>query len=832
MMKRHHLQATFVLALGFLSAPPLARSETESKPVKSNQVVAQLYSDRDAVVPGGNLNLIVSLKIDPGWHVYWRGPGEAPGAPTKISWELPDGLEAGRVQFPIPEEYYVKELAATSYVHSGTTLFIIPVHAKETLTGSDARIKVQVEWLVCKDICLPGDAEFSLTLPIAAKGAKSKPAHEELFKKATNALPQSNSEFLKLSHADVKPVKPGAEFTARLVVNIEPGHHMQSQKPFLKDLVAAKVFLEETPNFQLGEITFPKPHERTDPAIGKLSEFSGKIEIGIPVTVDGDADKSPRWIRGLLRAQVCSDKGTCFPPEHIEFAIPVQMEGGPVPVPEKRTAKTIATISAPSSESTPNWFIRMQDWLLARGFVGVIIAGILGGFLLNLMPCVLPVISLKVLSFVRQAQEDRGRIFRLSLTYAAGIMSFYGLLAYLWSAFGTGWGELFQNPIFVIAMSAVVLAFALSLFGVFSVFAPTVVGKLGEKAEGEGYSSAFFTGILATLLGTACTAPFLSAAVAYASRLPTIQGITVFLSVGFGMAFPFIVLGYNPAWVRFVPKPGAWFHTFEAVMGFLLLGTVVWLLNPLRGQLGDLGLLLSLIFLLSVAIAVWIKGKIGFGDPPARKLRLYMTALAVLALGWLLPFRWMSTIDTLIAEHVAEEDYVADGTLLKELLNDPEQGEKLSQLLIPRIDWSTANGIPWQPYRRARAMLAVRNGYTVFVDYTADWCASCKANLKSSIDREETIKVMKELNVIPYEADYTLKRPEITADLKKFGRAGVPMYLIYKPGDTDHPEVLPEFLTGPQMVIDALRRAGPSKVQPAAVDPDATADAAALEKSP
>lgn len=796
-----------------------AQASTESRIVKTEQVTAQCFADREAVVPGQILRMAVSLKITPGWHIYWRSPGESEGLPTQFTWSVPDGYRARRTQFPIPEEERSAEPDKIALGHTGTAVFITPIEVPADAAGPTATFKVQARWLVCKESCLLGDAELSITLPVASGGAAPRTANAKLFEDAERLLPlgQKRSQFVTLSgNLDRDTVKPGDEFTARLIVDIKPGHHMQSDNPTDPDLIAAKVLLEETPGLEFGTVVFPKAHEREDPILGKLREFDGKIEIAIPVTVDSDADEAPRWIRGLLRHQVCNESGTCFPPEHVEFAIPVRMAGGPAPVDDAAADQgqlgPAGSSALAAGGESQNILLRIQDRLFARGIVGVIVAAFLGGLILNLMPCVLPVISLKVLSFVRQAQEDRGRIFRLSLAYCGGIMAFYVLLAYLFFAFGKGWGELFQNPVFVIAMAAVVLAFALSLFGVFSVFAPTIVNKLGEKAEGEGYSSAFFTGVLATLLGTACTAPFLSAAIAYASRLPITQGVAIFLSVGVGMAFPFLILGYKPAWVRFVPKPGPWFGVFEAAMGFLLLGTVIWLLNPLRGQIGDFGLLLSTIFLLAVAIAVWIKGKIAFGDPIARKARLYTLAIAILAAGWLLPFRAMATIDSLVAEHVAEEDFAADGRLLKELLSDSEIGPKLSGLLLPRVDWSTAKGIPWQQYRRARAMLAVQSGYTVFVDYTADWCASCKANLKSSIDREQTIAVMKELNVIPYEADYTLTRPEITEDLRKFGRAGVPLYLVYSPGEPDTPQILPEVLT-PEILIDALRKAGPSRAK-------------------
>jgi thiol:disulfide interchange protein DsbD len=234
---------------------------------------------------------------------------------------------------------------------------------------------------------------------------------------------------------------------------------------------------------------------------------------------------------------------------------------------------------------------------------------------------------------------------------------------------------------------------------------------------------------------------------------------------------------------------------FEAVMGFVLMATVIWLVNPLRVQLGAYGLLLALIFLLAVAIAVWIKGRIEFGAPLGKKVRMYAIALAVIAGGWLLPFRTMSTVSELIAEQIEHHDLLARGMRDK-------YGKSL--------DWS--KGIPWQPYVRELAMDDVRDGYTIFVDYTASWCASCKSNLKAFIERSEVIDVMRELNVLPFEADYSLYNPEIKRDLERYGRAGVPMYLVYRPGDTESPELLPELLTK-QTIIDALRRAGPSQVE-------------------
>src|ERR1043166_187436 len=238
--------------------------------------------------------------------------------------------------------------------------------------------------------------------------------------------------------------------------------------------------------------------------------------------------------------------------------------------------------------------------------------------------------------------------------------------------------------------------------------------------------------------------------------------------------------------------------TFEAGMGFFLLGTVIWLLNPLRGQIGDYGLLLGLIFLLGVSAAAWIKGKIKHGDTAVRKAKLYGLSVVIILVGWLIPFRFMSTIDQLVGEQTERLDWI-----------DLGQHALQSRDLVDVPDWSK-DKIQWRRYKRQRALATVAAGYTVFIDYTADWCANCKTMLKTAIDREATIAAMKELNVVTYTADYTLYLPEITEDLARFKRGGVPVFVIYRAGDTRNPEILPEVITSGSLV-EALRKAGPSK---------------------
>jgi thiol:disulfide interchange protein DsbD len=791
-----------------------------ASPIKKDAFVAvQLLADRAAVVPGETLEVAVWLTPDEGWHVYWRSPGGLTGMPTEIRWTLPDGLIAGRTQFPYPEVKHDPILKEDSFILDGPSLFVTPINVASTVKpGTTVALKAKVSWLACKKECVPGDVELALSLPVVATKGEAKPANKDKFADARRRFPVSadKAEHVTLKGA-VDSVKPGDAFNAKLSVAIAAGAHMQSHKPLEDYLIPAVVFVEPTAGLEIGEVKYPEAHIRTDKLLGKLSEYSGDVDFVIPVTVDDDADRAPREIHGVLQYQICNDAGTCYPPVWAEFSIPVQMAGGakasvqaaedsPDPVTPIESSATAADASTASAAGDDGWLNRAQNWLIDKGYYGVLAMALIGGLVLNLMPCVLPVISLKVLSFVRQAKEDRGRIFLLGCAYCAGIMVFFGVLAYLYWRSDTGWGELFQRPVVVLILAGVVTAFSLSLFGVFAVFTPQVVNKLGQKAEEqEGVSSAFFTGVLATLLGTACTAPFLSAAVGTASKYPAAQGALIFLAVGVGMALPFLILAANPAWLRFVPRPGPWMGTFEALMGFVLLGTVIWIVNPIRGQLGDWGLLLTLMFLLGVSIAAWVKGKVQFSDPLERKIALHAAALVIVALAWCVPFQWWETIGGLQAAQIEYQRLVDKGKLI-ELTGGA--GESHQVTWSPEA-WDSEE-IPFVPYDEKVVADFVNAGYTVFVDFTADWCASCKVNLKTSIDTDATRALMRELNVVPFEGDYTNNDPVLKRIFNRHGRASVPMYLVYAPYAPDAPQVLPELLT-PSIVADALKKAGPSR---------------------
>lgn len=799
--------ASLVCALA-LTPPPTGAGPVVSQP----HVKAQLLAERAGVRPGGTVTLGVSFVVDSDWHIYWRDYGSGAGFPTTAEFALPTGWRVGPLRFPTPTSHR-DELGDTSFIHEGTVVLLADLTAPaDAKPGTTVDLAANAAWLVCKSECVKGEAKLTLSVPVLGTEPAPVEANERLFKKARRALPfpSADAKYLRLT---VEPgeatIAPSDKLAAKLVLAVEKGYHIQSDKPTAEGLIATEVFLDPPSGFLLSAPEYPPAKTRQVAGLGKLSEFAGTVEIKLPFEVDAEMPKGPISVYGVLRYQACNDAGTCFPPISVEFEIPYNgATAGGTSSAAGAAAKSSDSTSGSSKSATGvtssnqggttpsaptptarTWLDSVTKRLTDLGVVGYLLLAFIGGFILNFMPCVLPVISIKILSFVRQAQEDRLKILTLGSAFSAGIVVSFVALGGLILGLESQWGGLFQKPQVVIGLSAIVTAFALSLFGVFSLNPPQVVNALGEKVQGEGVGNAFGTGLLATALGTACTAPFLSAVVAIAVKQPTMIGFLIFFMAGVGMAIPYVLLAANPAWVQVVPRPGPWMGTFEHIVGFLLLGTVVWLMNPLGTQLGSHGLLLTLLFLLFVAAAAWVYGRLEYGAPTIRRMRAYVTIAIVLLGGWLFVFRYLSTIDGLMAE---------------------ERMHRMGVTADLNVVWTDKPEIPWLPYSQQRAATAVSAGRTIFVDYTAEWCVNCKANEKLVLNTDAVRKVMRDLGVVPLKADYTSEDPEIKADLAKYGRSGVPMYLVVPAHRPDGAVVLPEILT-PGIVVDALRAAGPSK---------------------
>lgn len=424
----------------------------------------------------------------------------------------------------------------------------------------------------------------------------------------------------------------------------------------------------------------------------------------------------------------------------------------------------------------------------------------MGGAILNVMPCVLPVISIKILSIVEQARDDKAQIAKHGLIFSSGILVSFLLLAVIviliqQAGVTIGWGFQFQQPLFVVIMSLIVTLLAMSLFGAFFISLNLGQNQLSQLSNKEGAAGAFFNGVLATVLATPCTAPFLGTALGFAFTQAWWLVMLIFLVIGIGMALPYLLLTLNPGWMRFIPKPGDWMETFKQSMGFVLLATVLWLLYVLGSQIGLDGMFKTASFLMVTAFTTWLASRlVDLNSSTARRYCVYgLTSLICLGTFF---------------------------SLVQPSLQNVENPKKI-QVDAPALDTSIESARPsskkpdkaaleWIPFSVDKLNEALSQDKTVFLDFTADWCLTCKVNEKTVIDTEPVIKQMKALNVVTMKADWTKRDNQITELLRKFGRSGVPLYVIFPAGKPQEPIILPEIINQ-TIVLDGLVKAGVSK---------------------
>ncbi len=435
-----------------------------------------------------------------------------------------------------------------------------------------------------------------------------------------------------------------------------------------------------------------------------------------------------------------------------------------------------------SGSTRKGWWIGEERKIVASGqpssqssgvALAALFSGFLGGLILNLMPCVLPVISLKIFNFIAQAGESPSRIFRHGLAFAAGIFTWFLGLGVLIIALKTGgsqvtWGAFqFQSPYFVVGLSALVFLFAMNLFGLFEITLPGhAASRLDQAASRGGYFGSFFQGVFATLLATPCTAPFLGSALGFAFGQSPSVILVMFASVALGMSFPYVLLSARPGWRKWIPKPGTWMERLKQFMGFPLLATNIWLLWVLQNQRGSEALLALLALLLILGFCAWVYGALPGVSPRVR---------------------WVVLI--LLAGLLA----ISSPLLLKKILESapisPSSGSR--------------EGIDWVPYS-PEALESLRSqGKPVFLDFTASWCLTCQFNEKTAINLPSVRSLLREKGITAMKGDWTNSDPAITAALKSFGRVGVPLAVFYPAGRGSSPVVLPELLTE-KIVLDAI----------------------------
>lgn len=696
-----HLRALFFLLLFFcVSSAKLGAQVLDGRVL----VHTTLLADTTEVQPGKSFRLGVLFELAEGWHIYWRNPGDA-GLKTDLVWEAPEGFSVGEMGWPVPQRV-VEPGDLQVYAYKGTVLFFVDVLPPQEIQGSEVTFRVNANWLVCEAICIPGEGSMELTLPV---GDGARPNNTEIFESAAASLPKPGAPPLGIQWE-----RQGAGWTVKLTAIPE-------------GITSVDFFPYEDSPQGAGHATAQSPS-------------GGEATLKVPASAE---------VRGLLVLKgpgggAWTVESPAIPPD---AAVPV----GEDPASGVDSSQPIARIIDPG----------MTLWT-------ALFFGFLGGLILNLMPCVLPVISLKIFGFLRQAGESRARILAHGLAFCGGVFLWFLGLALVIVLLKSGgaqvtWAFQFQNPWFMLFISAVVFVFALNLFGVFEIVLPGGANsKIAEAGEKDGLGGSFFQGIFATLLATPCTAPFLGSSLGFAFSQPAPVIFGMFASVAFGMSLPYLLLSAQPGWVRYLPRPGVWMERLKQFMGFPLLATLIWLLSVIGGQKGVSGIVWTTALLLCLGFAAWLYG-VYFCQPAGARSRRTagVAAIVVVVLGgWYFGALFAtSSAPSAVSENKGKE------------------------------------GIAWVPFSRSALDSELAAGRSVFLDFTADWCLTCKFNERTAINTPAVRELFEEHGVIPMKADWTNSNPEITEMLRSFGRVGVPFYVFYPRGAKAAPVVLPELLT-------------------------------------
>ncbi len=762
-------------------APSIATAQLGKGKSGGRKVKLDLLAATDAVVPGETLQLGLRFTLEDRWHIYWQNSGES-GMTPRIKWDLPAGFEPGEPAFPVPKRHSDAGGMIVTNILEDEPVLLFDVATSKAIDAEEVTLKAHVRYLICAENCIPGEDNVSVTLPVAATGAA---ANAGVFKVAQKRLPKKSSKYLTVTATTGdKPLAAGQTFELGVIVDIKKGYHIQSNTPTNKALFGCDLFVKKTTDVYWERAVFPKPKIRKDVAFGTLSEFTQKLNIRVPGEVDEEAT-GPFPMGGVFRFQACDGKGHCFPPEAVSFSVgkadgAVKVGSAETGSPETTAKEVVAETTTPAAPSTDTddesngsegalaGSVEAEDgegleaFLSSFGLLGLLIGCFLWGLFINATPCVLPLLSIKVLGFVQQAHESRRRTLMLGLSFGAGVMLFFVVLGFL-AAQGT---NVLQSPIAVIALGAVVMAMALSMLGVYTLQVPTAATSLEASIQKEGMIASFGKGALAPVLGFACAGPLLVGAFGWATQQPPNIAIIAFLVAGLGMASPYMLLGANPNWLSFLPKPGNWMITFERIMGFLLLAMVVWLLHPLITHIGAEGLEWTLGFLVAVAMACWVWGKVNAAMEAAQRLRYRAGALLIVLIAGGLVYGWIYPIGDAVKR--ARADRLAK--------------------YARATDWS--DGIPWKRWSPEAVKKTVRAGNPVFVDFTSAFCAKCQVNKLLATNTPEVRSKMQSLGVVPYKADYTEKDETIFKALQDLGRVSLPVNLIYAPGRPDKPVLL------------------------------------------
>jgi thiol:disulfide interchange protein DsbD len=702
-MPRFRQRALFRNSLWLLLATALAIVQAANAadppqpvagPVRAQHLTVELLPLHNSIQPGGDDLIGLHFTLDKGWHVYWINAGDS-GEPPSIKWTLPAGITAGAMQFPAPRRLPLGPLMDFGYENE--VLFPITLSADSSLkVPSTVPLSAHVNWLVCREVCIPGKADLALPLQVAAQQGPTDATRQALFDRFHSLLPQP----LPLSAKAVFGTTPTG-FALALT-----GHPATNAQFFPLD------------QSQI-ENAAPQPVQG--------------VEGGVQVSLKRDVN---------FRTQLAQLNGVLLLGDGTAYEIHA------VP----------GTLPAAAAGASSAGFLKLLRFLSLA---------FLGGVILNLMPCVFPVLFIKGLSLVEASAHHHSRVRSHGLVYMLGILvSFWAVVALLLGlrAGGRqlGWGFQFQSPGFIAVMALLLFFLGLSLAGMFEI-GLTVTDAGSSLASRHGYAGSFFTGVLAMVVATPCTAPFMGAAIGFALAQNAAVAFAVFTALALGLAAPYVLLTFHPVWMRHLPRPGAWMEVLKQATSVFIFGTVIWLVWLFASSAGVDALTALLAAFLLLGIAGWILGRW-----PARRVpSVFAAAVIILAVATPLYALWQFP--------------AADSGSARAGSGSSQAG--------------------WEPYSRAAIDQYRAQGRPVFVDFTARWCLSCQVNERAVLNRADVRRRLHDSGIVLVRADWTRHDADIAGALSDLGRSGVPTYVFYLPQQPAL--ILPELLT-PNIVFGAL----------------------------
>ncbi|MCM2679930.1 protein-disulfide reductase DsbD family protein [Echinimonas agarilytica] len=679
------LFTAFLMSVNAFGASPTSPSEASTGPQQHAHIEVELVSEFSAFKPGSSQMVGLALRPEHHWHTYWKNPGDSGLAPA-LHWALPTNFSHGDILWGTPERIDVSGI--TNFGYDGDSLLMVPLDVPEGLSEGPYTITLDAEWLVCKEACIPGDAQLTLTLPMSESPELSQ--HAELFEHARKALPALDE-------------------------NAQAHYQDQGEQLVFQLLDSAQM---------------------SDYSTAELQLFVADESLIAP-------SSAPLWNRANGVIQVAFEKSLYFHqlPEATEVVLAVAHQKG-----WQIQATQGPLLTLPQVAQSPS---QVADYSL----VVFMIMALVGGLLLNLMPCVFPVLSLKAVSLVKLKNADASDARKHGLLYLVGIelsLLALTLLLMLLKQSGTavGWGFQLQEPLFLAVLSALMMLMGLSLMGAFELAGGWM--SIGQKQlDKGGASSSLLSGVLAVVVASPCMTPFMAPALGAALVLPPLSMIAIIMSLGFGLALPLVLLSYFPAWSRWLPKPGRWLETFKQAMAFPLFFTSIWLLWLLLAH-DAMMIIGTLVAVVCLCFLIW----------------LYQRGAKLLSLG----FTGVVSIFLVVV------------------------------FGAPAVHQQTLAGQA-EPYSKQALAQYIAQGQPVLINMTADWCLTCKVNEKVTFSDEDVSNTFGSLNVVYMVGDWTRRDAEISKYLDQYKRAGVPLYVLYDRHGED--QVLPQVLT-PQGLINRL----------------------------